>query len=201
VTRFSAIATALEAAMASSPGASVRVAYARGEARGEAQIVPRRQEVEGQQRWLLGVAADRPIAMQRYAPVQAAAKAVQETWKQTGEMLGFIGRLVTGQASSKNISGVIGIAQVARAEADQGVSRLLRFMALLSLTLCIMNLLPIPVLDGGHLLYYLIELVAGRPLSDRMLVAGQYVGLVMLAGLITLAFYNDVTGLLSRLVS
>ena len=104
---------------------------------------------------------------------------------------------LTGQASSKNISGVIGIAQVARAEADQGVSRLLRFMALLSLTLCIMNLLPIPVLDGGHLLYYLIELVSGRPLSDRTLIAGQYVGLALLAGLITLAFYNDIHRLVS----
>ena len=197
VAGFSAIAPALEAAMAATPGAEVRVAYARGDARGEVRIAPRRQTVEGQVRWLLGVAADRPIAMQRYAPVQAAAKAVQETWKQTGEMLGFIGRLVTGQASSKNISGVIGIAQVARAEADQGVSRLLRFMALLSLTLCIMNLLPIPVLDGGHLLYYLIELVSGRPVGERVLVAGQYAGLLLLAGLICLAFYNDIVRTIS----
>ena len=107
-------------------------------------------------------------------------------------MLGFIGRLVTGQASTKNLSGVIGIAQVAGAEAKQGVSRLLRFMAVLSLTLCIMNLLPIPVLDGGHLLYYLIELVSGRPVGERVLVAGQVAGLVLLAGLICLAFYNDI---------
>jgi regulator of sigma E protease len=70
-------------------------------------------------------------------------------------------------------------------------------MATLSLALFVMNLLPIPVLDGGHLLYYLIELVAGRPLSDRMLVAGQYVGLALLAGLITLAFYNDIHRLVS----
>ena len=64
-------------------------------------------------------------------------------------------------------------------------------MAILSLTLCIMNLLPIPVLDGGHLLYYLIELVSGRPVGERVLIAGQYVGLLLLAGLMCLAFYND----------
>jgi regulator of sigma E protease len=92
---------------------------------------------------------------------------------------------------------VIGIAQVAQAEAHLGLSRLLLFMASLSLTLCIMNLLPIPVLDGGHLLYYLIELVSGRPVSERVLVAGQYAGLVLLAGLIGLAFYNDILRTLS----
>jgi regulator of sigma E protease len=92
---------------------------------------------------------------------------------------------------------VIGIAQVARAEAEQGLSRMLRFMAVLSLTLCIMNLLPIPVLDGGHLLYYLIELVSGRPVGERVLAAGQAAGLLLLVGLICLAFYNDVVRTIS----
>ena len=115
----------------------------------------------------------------------------------TEETFALIGRLVTGQASTRNVSGVIGIAQAANSQASIGAGRLLAFMAALSLALCIMNLLPIPVLDGGHLLYYLIELVAGRPLSDRMLVAGQYVGLALLAGLITLAFYNDIHRLVS----
>ena len=98
---------------------------------------------------------------------------------------------MTGKADSKNISGVIGIAQVAQSEANLGLSRLIALMASLSLTLCIMNLLPIPVLDGGHLLYYLIELVSGRPVGERVLIAGQYAGLLVLAGLIGLAFYND----------
>ena len=111
--------------------------------------------------------------------------------KQGGEMLGFLARLVTGKASTKNLSGVIGIAQVVHAEAQVGLSRLILIMGTLSLTLCIMNLLPIPVLDGGHLLYYLIELVSGRPVGERVLLAGQYAGLLLLAGLIGLAFYND----------
>jgi len=120
-----------------------------------------------------------------------------ETRKQAGEMLGFLSRLVTGSASTRNLSGVIGIAQVARAEAEQGLSRMLRFMAVLSLTLCIMNLLPIPVLDGGHLLYYLIELVSGRPVGERVLAAGQAAGLLLLMGLICLAFYNDIVRTIS----
>jgi regulator of sigma E protease len=69
------------------------------------------------------------------------------------------------------------------------------FLAVLSLSLCIMNLLPIPILDGGHLLYYLIEMIKGSPVSERMLVAGQYVGLALLAGLMGLAFYNDIARL------
>ena len=133
----------------------------------------------------------------RYAPGPAVGEALRRTVNLTQQNFALIGRLVTGQASSRNVSGVIGIAQAANAEASVGLGRLLAFMATLSLALFVMNLLPIPVLDGGHLLYYLIELVAGRPLSDRMLVAGQYVGLALLAGLITLAFYNDIHRLVS----
>src|SRR6185369_6480568 len=109
----------------------------------------------------------------------------------------FISRLVTGKASAKNISGVIGIAQVVNSEASVGISSLIWVMASLSLTLCVMNLLPIPVLDGGHLLYYLIELISGRPVWERVLLAGQYAGLALLAGLMGLAFYNDIFRLVS----
>ena len=153
--------------------------------------------VEGNKRWQLGVAARREVTVLRYGPIPAFRAALAETGKQSREMLGFIARLVTGKASSKNLSGVIGIAQVAQAEANLGASRLLWFMASLSLTLCIMNLLPIPVLDGGHLLYYLIELISGRPVGERVLIAGQYAGLLLLVGLICLAFYNDIVRTIS----
>jgi regulator of sigma E protease len=108
----------------------------------------------------------------------------------------MIGKMVTGDASTKNLSGVIGIAQVANQSAQAGLPYFLRFLALVSLSLAILNLLPIPVLDGGHLLYYLIELAKGSPLSERAMVAGQYVGLALLAGLMGLAFYNDILQLL-----
>ncbi len=106
--------------------------------------------------------------------------------------------MLTGHASVKNISGPITIARVANASAERGVDWFLYFLALLSLSLCIINLLPIPILDGGHLLYYLIELVKGSPLSERAIAAGQYIGLALLAGLMGLAFYNDILSLVPR---
>ena len=100
--------------------------------------------------------------------------------------------LSTGSASAQNVSGPITIARVANASAGMGPAWFLQFLAMVSLGLAILNLLPIPVLDGGHLLYYLIELAKGSPLSERAMAAGQYVGLVLLAGLMALAFYNDI---------
>ena len=101
-------------------------------------------------------------------------------------------RMVTGKASVKNLSGPISIAQFANASAGRGLSNFLFFLGAISLSLGILNLLPIPVLDGGHLLYYLIELVTGNPLSEQAQVAGQYFGLIALAGLMGLAFVNDI---------
>jgi regulator of sigma E protease len=195
INHFSQIPAALQASAAG--GRAVAVEVERKGQRLALQVMPRQVDLNGKSRWQLGIGPRRDITVLRYGPVAAFGAALAETGKQTRETLGFIARLVRGEASSKNLSGVIGIAQVAQAEARLGVSRLLFFMASLSLTLCIMNLLPIPVLDGGHLLYYLIELVSGRPVSERVLVAGQYAGLVLLAGLIGLAFYNDILRTLS----
>ena len=91
--------------------------------------------------------------------------------------------------------------KVANSSAQLGPAWFLNFLAIISLSLAILNLLPIPILDGGHLLYYLIELVKGSPLSERHMVAGQYVGLAALAGLMGLAFYNDILRLMTRLVT
>ena len=107
-------------------------------------------------------------------------------------MLKLLGQIVTGQASTKNISGIISIGQAANTTAHMGVAWFFDFLAAVSLSLAVMNLLPIPILDGGHLLYYLIELVKGSPVSERTQVAGQYVGLMLLVALMGLAFYNDI---------
>jgi len=149
-------------------------------------------------RWGLGINAAVPTsqpaydATLRFGPVAAVPAAVRETWKLASDSLAMMGRLLTGRASAANVSGPITIARYANASAQLGPAWFLNFLALLSLTLAIVNLLPIPVLDGGHLLYYLIELAKGSPLSERAMAVGQYIGLALLAGLMGLAFYNDI---------
>ncbi|WP_334178164.1 RIP metalloprotease RseP [Pseudoxanthomonas sp.] len=157
--------------------------------------------------WALGLAPPDEVRMPGYdtrlhfGPLAAVPAALRETGKLTSDSLGMIRRMLTGEASLKNVSGPITIAQVANVSAKRGVDWFLWFLAAMSLSLAIINLLPIPVLDGGHLLYYLIELVKGSPLSERHMVAGQYVGLAALAGLMGLAFYNDILRLMTRLVT
>ncbi|MGN6512944.1 MAG: RIP metalloprotease RseP [Lysobacteraceae bacterium] len=161
------------------------------------ELVPRRTGDAQGGRWVLGIAsapATQPPydATLRYGPVAAVPAALSETWKLASDSLSMIGRLLTGHASVANVSGPITIARYANASAQLGPAWFLDFLALLSLTLAIMNLLPIPVLDGGHLLYYLIELAKGSPLSERAMAVGQYIGLALLAGIMGLAFYNDI---------
>jgi regulator of sigma E protease len=151
--------------------------------------------------WALGIApaaAGTPAydARLQYGPVAAIPAALQETWKLASDSVGMIGRLLSGHASAGNVSGPITIARYANASAQLGPAWFLNFLALMSLSLAIINILPIPVLDGGHLLYYLIELAKGSPLSERAMAAGQYIGLALLAGLMGLAFYNDILQLL-----
>ena len=162
------------------------------------ELAPTLATVEGREPfWALGIEPDTSQgavhdATLRHGPIAAVPAALGETWRLTRDSLGMVWRMVTGRASVENLSGPITIARYANASADLGPAWFLSFLALLSLSLAIINLLPIPILDGGHLLYYLIELLKGSPLSERAMVAGQYVGLVMLAGLMGLAFYNDI---------
>ena len=144
-------------------------------------------------RWMIGIGAQPPeTAIQHYGPVRALTASLSLTWNRATDVFDMIGKMVNGQASTKNLSGVIGIAQVANASAQNGLPSFLEFLALVSLSLAILNLLPIPILDGGHLLYYLIELIKGSPVSERTMIAGQYVGMALLFTLMGLAFYNDI---------
>lgn len=151
--------------------------------------------------WQLGMTVSLPPANRTllvYGPIKAIGKSFEYTWDTTRNTFAMLKRLLTGEASVKNVSGTITVAQVANQEASTSVGSFLGFLAFFSLSLCIMNLLPIPVLDGGHLLYYMIELVTGHPVAERVQMAGQFVGLTLLAGLMLLAHYNDFARLFSN---
>lgn len=169
------------------------------------ELAPRRMEREpGRSDWVLGVApaaAAAPVkdATLRYGPVAAVPAALRETAHQARELFAMIGRAFTGRVSVQNtVAGPITIARAANAFASRGPAWYLSMLAMLSLSLGVLNLLPIPILDGGHLLYYLIELVKGSPVSERAMAAGQYVGLALIASLMGLAFYNDIVNNLVR---
>jgi regulator of sigma E protease len=122
--------------------------------------------------------------------------AAQKTWDVSMLTLKMIWKMLMLEVSLENLSGPISIAQYAGDSAEVGASRFLEFLAIVSVSLGILNLLPIPVLDGGHLMYYLIELFRGKPLSEEAQMVGQRLGLVLLAGLMGLAFFNDFARLL-----
>ncbi|HET6719391.1 MAG TPA: site-2 protease family protein, partial [Rhodocyclaceae bacterium] len=105
--------------------------------------------------------------------------------------------MLTGDLSWKNISGPVTIADYAGQSARLGLSYYLQFMALVSISLGVLNLLPVPLLDGGHLMYYAVEAITRRPLSERLQEIGQQIGLALLIGLMAFAFYNDIQRLIS----
>jgi regulator of sigma E protease len=122
----------------------------------------------------------------------ALAKSWQETGEKTLFTLNSLKKLIFGQLSTKNLSGPITIAKVAGTSADAGWQSFLSLLALLSISLGVLNLLPIPVLDGGHLLYYGIEAIKGSPVSERVQMIGLQVGMAMVLGIMGLALYNDI---------
>ena len=109
----------------------------------------------------------------------------------------MLGRMLIGQVSWKNLSGPVTIADYAGQSAQLGIISYLNFVALISISLGVLNLLPIPLLDGGHLMYYTVEIFKGSPVSDRIMEIGQKLGLTLLLVLMAFAFYNDINRLIS----
>ncbi len=145
----------------------------------------------------LEAAFERSFTVLRHGPISAIGEAGSETWRLTTATLGMLGRMITGKASLSNLSGPITIAQMAHSSARLGVSRFLWFLGLISLSLAIINLLPIPMLDGGHLMYYFAEIVKGSPVSERTQIIGQYLGILAVIGLMSLAVFNDILRLIT----
>jgi len=133
----------------------------------------------------------------RFGPAAAMKRALVKTWDLSTFSLEMMGRLVIGQASLKNISGPVTIADYAGRSAEAGITAFIAFLALISVSLGVLNLLPIPLLDGGHLLYYFVELITGQPVSDRIQGVGQKIGMALLATLMLFALFNDFHRLLT----
>lgn len=167
-------------------------------------VVPRTEEVDGQQVARIGVAVrDRPELREamfvtvRYGALEGLWKAVRQTWETSVLSVSVIGKMIFGDVSWKNISGPVTIADYAGQSAQLGLSHYLKFLALISISLGVLNLLPIPILDGGHLLYYMIEIIKGGPIPERIMEIGQQVGMAVLLMLMGFAFYNDINRLIS----
>lgn len=132
-----------------------------------------------------------------YDPLVSFQRAVGETWEKSVFSLAMIGKMITGEISLRNISGPVTIADYAGQSAKLGLDYYLKFLALVSISLAVLNLLPVPILDGGHLLYYVLEIIRRKPLSDRAMEIGQQAGMALLLMLMALAFYNDINRLIS----
>ena len=168
-------------------------------------VTPKLTNYKGEQRVMVGIGvgkvADEATARRlrsrvSYGAPRALVEGAKRTWQMTSLSVSLIGKLVTGEASVKNISGPISIANYAGKSLAVSLSFFIGFLALISLSLGIMNLLPVPVLDGGHLLFYTIELIKGSPVSEAVEEIGMRIGLAMVGSLMLLAFYNDILRLL-----
>ncbi len=180
------------------PGRAVNLEVDRDGKRLGFTVTPKSRALEdGTSRGFLGagrVAVDLPEDMQRtvsYPVYMAWLPAMEKTWSLTVFTLDSIKKMIMGAISPKNLSGPITIAQVANASAQSGLENFIGFIALLSISLGVLNLLPIPVLDGGHLLYYFIELITRRPVPERVQVWGMQMGMFVIVSVMLLAFYND----------
>jgi len=161
-------------------------------------ITPEVREINGRSVGLLGVQrpfipypAEQLITVS-HSPLEALGYGFKQTWQMSTLTLRMLWKMVTLQVTHKNINGPIMIANVAGEVIQVGIKPYLYFLAIISISLGIMNLLPVPMLDGGHLMRFAVELVAGRKLSEKFYVAIQPLGLFMLFGLMSLAFYNDI---------
>ncbi len=178
-------------------GEPVAVTVARGDQQLTVRIVPGERRENGVPIGYVGARVRPPVWPEqhltevRYPVWQAWWPALGKTWDMSAMTLASIQKMVTGLISVDNIGGPLTIARAAGASLSTGVEQLAMFIAYFSITLGIINLLPIPVLDGGHLLYFVIEAIRGRPLSPEIQMLGMRIGLVLLAVLMVFALYND----------
>ena len=190
------------AVVAANPGKVLALEVERGGRRQEIRATPDFAP-DDSRRGRLGIEAGAELRRQyermtttvRYGPVESAARAAHKVYDLSAFSVKMLGRMVVGDVSWKNLSGPITIADYAGQSAQLGWITFLGFLALVSVSLGVLNLLPIPMLDGGHLVYYFAEIVKGSPVSEKTMEIGQRFGLALLLGLTFFAFYNDLNRL------
>lgn len=165
-------------------------------------VTPQKETVkdlfgEEQQRYMIGIVAAGETETVRLNPIEAAGESLARTWLIVKLTVVSVAKLIQGTLSVKTLGGPIMIAQMAGEQVQQGAANLLSFIALVSVNLGILNLLPVPVLDGGHLLFFGIEAVKGRPVSLRSREIAQQVGIFLLMMLMVFVFYNDIMRILT----
>ncbi len=131
-----------------------------------------------------------------YSPLESLKKAISKTWDTSIFSLKMLGKMVMGEVSLSSISGPVTIATYAGESANLGLKTFLGFLALVSISIGVLNLLPIPVLDGGHLMYYIVEIIKGSPVSEQVLLIGQKIGFIVLGLLMSIAIFNDLNRLI-----
>ena len=148
------------------------------------------------EKYVIGISASGAFEMEHLNPVQALAEGFTQTWRIIELTVLSVGKIVSGTLSAKTLGGPIMIAQLAGEHAKAGITEFIFFIALLSINLGILNLLPIPVLDGGHLVFFFIEAITRKPVNLRMREIAQQVGIVVLIMLMIFVFYNDIARIL-----
>ena len=196
VTRFGD----LQAIVSARANQRVDIEYERSNRTYSAQTTIGEVETDAGPRGQLGVTAATGLSdyvyLRKFGPLASISAAAERTWSSTIFTLRMLGRMITGDVSIKNISGPINIAQFAGDSAERGLNEFLAFLALVSISLGVLNLLPVPVLDGGQIVYQTVELLKGSPMSERSQIIGQQVGILALILLMSFAFYNDIARIL-----
>lgn len=192
------------AIISDAPGRPLRLDADRQGETVSVKVTPSEADDRGRRIGRIGIgvrenAVDRTALMVvvRYGPIESLGKAALQTWETSVFSLSMLGRMITGEVSWRNLSGPVTIADYAGQSAKLGLAYYIKFLALISISLGVLNLLPIPLLDGGHLMYYIVEIIKGGPISERAMEVGQQIGLALLAMLMAFAFYNDINRLIS----
>ncbi|OGA18029.1 MAG: RIP metalloprotease RseP [Betaproteobacteria bacterium RIFCSPLOWO2_12_FULL_63_13] len=196
--------TDLVASVRAHPGVRIKVEFKRGGEKINIELTPEAIEHSGKKFGRIGASPHiDPQAMKglvttvSYGPLRALQLAFERTFDTAVFSLKMLGKMLVGEVSWRNLSGPVTIADYAGQSAQHGIAAYVAFIALISISLGVLNLLPIPLLDGGHLMYYVVEIIKGSPVSDRVMELGQRFGLSLLLFLMAFAFYNDINRLVS----